>query len=73
MKYAIALALTGLTLLSGCTVGPAQTLDTHTGEWESAPIYDEPAGPPEPGWQCDGQPCTDEQLQDLVDALEPLE
>jgi len=76
----------GLALLNSCTVGPAQTMDTHTGAWEPEPVaqpapaqqpleplYDEPIGPPAPGWQCDGQPCTDEQLQQLVDALETLE
>ena len=38
----------------------------------SAPLYDEPIGPPEPGWQCDGYPCTDEQLQHAVETVEAV-
>lgn len=54
-------------LLSSCSATPPQTFDTWDEEWE-------PAHTPSPeGWQCDGQPCTPEQLQDLVDALEALE
>lgn len=45
-------------LVTNCAA-PPEIMDTHTGEWE-----------PAPGWQCDGQPCTDEQLQHLIDTLE---
>ena len=52
--------------LPGFEVAPPQPQD------QSVPLYDEPAGPPEPGWMCDGYPCTDEQLQHAVETLEAV-
>ena len=62
MKTVATLTLT-LTLATGCQVAPPEVMDTHTGEWKPAPE----------GWQCDGQPCTPEQLQQLDEYLAPLE
>ena len=55
----------GLALLHSCTVGPAQTFNTHTGQWENAPV-------PSSG-MCGDRPCTDEELQQPLDGLDPLE
>lgn len=59
-----AIALAGFAALSVACVAPPEIMDTHTGDWEtvplpgfevapphqdqSVPLYDEPAGPPEP-------------------------
>lgn len=62
-------------LLSGCTTTPPQTFDTWDEEWEPAPT---PAPTPSPspaptGWQCGDRPCTDDEMQHLLDTLEKLE
>jgi hypothetical protein len=73
LAIGIGLGVGAAILLSGCAA-PPQVLDTHTGEWETPPADETPRKTPEPtGWQCDGQPCTPEQLQQLVDLLEQAE
>jgi len=61
-----ALALTLALTLTGCTVAAPQTYDTWDEQWEPAPT------PSPEGWQCDGQPCSDAELQRMIDALEPF-
>lgn len=58
----VALGVATVILLSGCGTSEPQVLDTHTGEWETAP-----------GWQCGDRPCTDDELQHLTDTLEELQ
>ena len=57
--------------LTGCTVAAPQTYDTWDEQWETPPAEQTPRKQPT-GWQCDGQPCTEEELQRMIDALEPF-